>query len=80
MTRILSPRAASLVLVVLLASMPAAVAQQKDAPRLKVTCDRADAIYAAAEKLVAAHRAAHEAKATPEVSQPGVPQGDQTPA
>ena len=42
--------------------------------------DRADAIYAAAEKLVAAHRAAHEAKATPEVSQPGVPQGDQTPA
>src|SRR5436309_5469915 len=42
--------------------------------------DRADAIYASAEKLVAAHRAAHEAKATPEVSQPGVPQGDQTPA
>src|SRR5437016_1324748 len=42
--------------------------------------DRADAIYAAAEKLVAAHRAAHEAKATPDVSQPGVPQGDQTPA
>src|SRR5438128_1259794 len=42
--------------------------------------DRADAIFAAAEKLVAAHRAAHEAKATPEVSQPGVPQGDQTPA
>src|SRR5437870_3907496 len=42
--------------------------------------DRADAIYAAAEKLVAAHRAAHEAKATPEVSQPGPPQGDQTPA
>src|SRR5438309_5630087 len=42
--------------------------------------DRADAIYASAEKLVAAHRAAHEAKATPEVSQPGPPQGDQTPA
>src|SRR5256884_701031 len=42
--------------------------------------DRAHAIYASAEKLVAAHRAAHEAKATPEVSQPGPPQGDQTPA
>src|SRR5215467_12429519 len=34
--------------------------------------DRADAIYAAAEKLVAAHRAAQEAKAMPE--------GDQTPS
>jgi len=34
--------------------------------------DRADAIYTAAEKLVAAHRAAQEAKAMPE--------GDQTPS
>src|SRR6267143_1624923 len=42
--------------------------------------DRADAIYAAAEKLVAAHRAAHEAKATPEASQPDMPQGNQAPA
>jgi len=42
--------------------------------------DRADAIYAAAEKLVAAHRAAHEAKATPEGSQPDMPQGNQAPA
>jgi hypothetical protein len=42
--------------------------------------DRADGIYAAAEKLVAAHRAAHEAKAAPEVSQPEGPQGDQTPS
>jgi hypothetical protein len=42
--------------------------------------DRADAIYAAAEKLVAAHRAAHEAKAAPEVNPPEGPQGDQTPS
>jgi hypothetical protein len=42
--------------------------------------DRADAIYAAAEKLVAAHRAAHEAKATSEGSQPEMPQGNQAPA
>jgi cephalosporin-C deacetylase-like acetyl esterase len=33
------------VLAVLFASTPMAVAQQKDAPRLKVTTDRADAIY-----------------------------------
>src|SRR5437660_6773428 len=42
--------------------------------------DRADAIYAAAEKLVAAHRAAHEAKATPEGTQREMPQGNQAPA
>src|SRR5881409_4091986 len=38
--------------------------------------DRADAIYAAAEKLVAAHRAAHEAKGTPEVRQPRLAPGN----
>src|SRR5205823_5438832 len=42
--------------------------------------DRADAIYAAAEKLVAAHRAAQEAKTAPEADQPERPQGDQTPS
>jgi N utilization substance protein A len=42
--------------------------------------DRADAIYAAAEKLVAAHRAAQEAKAAPEVDPPERPQGDPTPS
>src|SRR3989475_3343244 len=42
--------------------------------------DRADAIYAAAEKLVAAHRAAQEAKTAPEANQPERPQGDQTPS
>src|SRR5438094_6723919 len=42
--------------------------------------DRAEAIYAAAEKLVAAHRAAQEAKTAPEADQPERPQGDQTPS
>ena len=45
MKRILSPRPAVLVLVVLLAFMLTAGARLKDAPRLKVTCERADAIY-----------------------------------
>ena len=45
MKRTPSPRAVGLVLVVLLASMQTAVAQQKDPPRLKVFCERADAIY-----------------------------------
>jgi hypothetical protein len=45
MKRILFPRTTALVLAVLLASMQTAAAQQKDAPSLKVTCDRADAIY-----------------------------------
>jgi cephalosporin-C deacetylase-like acetyl esterase len=49
MKRILSPRAAGLALALLLASMQTAVAQQKDAPRLKVTCERADAIYRVGE-------------------------------
>src|SRR5262249_7617874 len=42
--------------------------------------DRADAIYAAAEKLVSAHRAAHEAKAAPVVGQADAAPGEQTPA
>src|SRR5262245_20796614 len=45
MNRILSSCAAGLVLVVLVASTPRALAQQKDAPRLKVMCERAEAIY-----------------------------------
>lgn len=45
MKRVLPPCAAALVLAVVLASMPTAIAQPKDAPRLKVTCDRADAMY-----------------------------------
>jgi len=42
--------------------------------------DRADAIYAAAEKLVAAHRAAQEAKAAHAAHEPERPQGDPTPS
>jgi hypothetical protein len=42
--------------------------------------DRADAIYAAAEKLVAAHRAAQEAKAAHAGPEPEPPQGDPTPS
>jgi len=42
--------------------------------------DRADAIYAAAEKLVAAHRAAQEAKAAHAAHEPEPPQGDPTPS
>src|SRR4051812_7069480 len=45
MKRVLSPRLATLVLAILCASLPTAIAQQKGAPPLKVTCDRADAIY-----------------------------------
>src|SRR2546422_1832284 len=42
--------------------------------------DRADAIYASAEKLVAAHRAAQEAKAAHAADPPALPQGDPTPS
>lgn len=45
MRRVLSQRVAGLALTCLIAFMQSAVAQQKDAPSLKVTCDRADAIY-----------------------------------
>ena len=42
--------------------------------------DRADAIYAAAEKLVAAHRAAQEAKTAHQAETPEPPAGDPTPS
>jgi hypothetical protein len=42
--------------------------------------DRADAIYAAAEKLVADYRAAQEAKAAHAAAPPAPPQGDPTPS
>jgi cephalosporin-C deacetylase len=45
MNRILFPRMTALLLAFLLASVQTAAAQPKDAPRLKVTCDRSDAIY-----------------------------------
>ncbi|MSR54821.1 MAG: hypothetical protein EXS09_16260, partial [Gemmataceae bacterium] len=49
MKRVLSPRAVSLVLAVVLASVQSAIAQPKEAPRLKVTCEKANALYHAGE-------------------------------
>jgi cephalosporin-C deacetylase-like acetyl esterase len=45
MNRFIFPRTAVAALVVLLALTPTAPAQQKGAPRIKITCDRADATY-----------------------------------
>jgi cephalosporin-C deacetylase len=51
MKRFLSLAATSLAVVVVLAALPAATAFQKDAPPVKVSCDRPDAIYKVGEEI-----------------------------
>jgi cephalosporin-C deacetylase len=72
MKRILSPRTAALLLAIMLASMQAAVAQQKDAPRLKVTCDRADAIYRVGDTATFNIEALDDVKFTYVISKDGI--------